>query len=269
MGKKPNILIANKDPKYSDIYEKKLQIEGFEVIMAQPVALDVKVKILRHYPEIVVLEYVMHDANAIDIIRFCKENLTELPDFIVLGDEDENTARAFLLEHGAGNYIKRPFSMNRLCNTAVTVAENKKLKVGFYSETEMKTRIEKLIHLIFKEFKMPLHRNGSSYLAACIYNCATNPELLIGVTKILYPVISKQYNSQSAAVESCMRKSIDCLWKNGDREVLKKYFCDPKTNELRKKKPSSLEFISTVVNIISLTISMEAEILQHDETIYD
>lgn len=73
-------------------------------------------------------------------------------------------------------------------------------------------------------------------------------ELLSAVTRGLYPIIGKRYNTTASRVEREIRHSIDGV--GGDKKTINKIFGYTINNE--KGKPTNSEFIAMVADKLRL-----------------
>ena len=116
---------------------------------------------------------------------------------------------------------------------------------------EMQDRILELrISELLRQLGVPAHIKGYQYLRKAIIAVAKEPEIISGVTKILYPDIARSYGTTPGSVERAMRKAIEAAWDRGDIDCLQHYFGNAVNPE--KGKPTNSEFIATVADIMYL-----------------
>lgn len=48
--------------------------------------------------------------------------------------------------------------------------------------------------------------------------------MLVSVTKCIYPVVAKYYNTSDKRVERAIRNSIETVWLEGDPDILNEFF---------------------------------------------
>lgn len=103
--------------------------------------------------------------------------------------------------------------------------------------------IERQIAAEMRAIGMPPHLKGNYYLrdAIRIYTLSESPTEL-SVTKDIYPLIAKIYNTRPPLVEHAIRNAIEITWTRGDLNTIHAYF-GYTINDL-KGKPSNLEFIA-------------------------
>lgn len=67
------------------------------------------------------------------------------------------------------------------------------------------------------------------------------------VSKELYPMIAKQFNSTPSRVERTMRHAIECAWERGDPYTIDS--CFGYTISADKGKPTVSEFVSRMARV--------------------
>ena len=106
------------------------------------------------------------------------------------------------------------------------------------------TNTSKYIEKLMRVCRIPVHLTGRTYLKTAVEMCCANAEMLSGITKILYPSISKYYSVSSCSVERALRIVIDKSWSKdneGYTQIL---------NIGIHKKPTNKEFIAAAVNYV-------------------
>lgn len=60
---------------------------------------------------------------------------------------------------------------------------------------------------------------GATYLKEAILMVQREHDILLGVTKLLYPEIAKMYDTTPKCVERAIGHAIECSWNRADKEV--------------------------------------------------
>lgn len=81
------------------------------------------------------------------------------------------------------------------------------------------------------------------------WRCAC-PDVINGVTKVLYPTVAKQNGTTASRVERAIRHAIEVAWDRGDVDVLNSYF--GYTIHNLRGKPTNSEFIAMIADKIRL-----------------
>ena len=72
------------------------------------------------------------------------------------------------------------------------------------------------------------------------------------MTKALYPMVAKRYNTTPSRVERAIRHAIEVAWDRGDIEILQKYFGYTVSNA--KGKPTNSEFVALIADKLQLRL---------------
>ena len=100
------------------------------------------------------------------------------------------------------------------------------------------------------EIGIPAHIKGYQYIRDGIIMTVREPEIINGVTKVLYPAIAKKNGTTASRVERAIRHAIEVAWDRGDLETLQKYFGYTVSNA--KGKPTNSEFIAMIADRLVL-----------------
>lgn len=113
-------------------------------------------------------------------------------------------------------------------------------------KTDLTRRVTEIIHHI----GVPAHIKGYNYLREAIILCVKDKTLIEGITKVLYPEISKTFNTTPSRVERAIRHAIEVAWDRGDLDIIQQYF--GYTVSIAKGKPTNSEFIALIADKIRL-----------------
>ncbi len=120
-------------------------------------------------------------------------------------------------------------------------------------EQEEALTVEEAVVKCLKELGVPQHLGGYKYLISAICYKYKNPEVT-SVTKVLYPMIAKQFGSTPSRVERSIRHAIESSWTNGSTEKQHKLFGYAISDS--KGKPTNFQFIETISNELKLSINV-------------
>ena len=110
--------------------------------------------------------------------------------------------------------------------------------------------LEQIVTNVLHEIGVPAHLKGHTYLRAAVIMCLNDDKLIHEVTKLLYPIVSKNFATTSSRVERAIRHAIEVAWDRGDVEVLNGYF--GYTIQGSRGKPTNSEFIAMLSDTIRL-----------------
>jgi CheY-like chemotaxis protein len=102
------ILVVEDDPVFQRILHKRIDGEGYEVILASDGREGMRA-IVAHEPQLVVSDWMMPMVDGLELCRAVKTGLGETaPYFILLTAKGEITDRLLALDTGADDYLVKP-----------------------------------------------------------------------------------------------------------------------------------------------------------------
>lgn len=117
-------------------------------------------------------------------------------------------------------------------------------------EVQETVDLEKEVTDMIHSLGVPAHIKGYQYLRTAISMSVREPGLIGAITKQLYPMIAKEYETSPSRVERAIRHAIEVAWSRGKMETLEETF--GYTVSLGKGKPTNSEFIALVADKIRL-----------------
>lgn len=194
--------------------------------------------IISDSPDVVVMDAVMPNMDAIEVIQKVKAIGVKPPKFIVTSSYDSPFLERQIMQNGADYFLLKPFDINLLISRIQLLINSKDKfsnKIG---------NIEVIVTDIIHMFGIPAHIKGYRYLREAIILSLENRLLLDSVTKKLYPAVAEKFDASASGVERAMRHAIEILWENGNRTALATHFGN--------KKPTNSEFIAYITDEISI-----------------
>lgn len=110
--------------------------------------------------------------------------------------------------------------------------------------------LEKDVTDMIHEIGVPAHIKGYQYLREAIMMSVEDIDTLNSITKILYPMIAKRFQTTPSRVERAIRHAIEVAWSRGRMETLDALF--GYTINTGKGKPTNSEFIALIADKIRL-----------------
>lgn len=110
---------------------------------------------------------------------------------------------------------------------------------------------------ILKELGTPADLLGYHYLKYAVELMLQDMSLMKSITKKLYPMIAKKFNTTCSRVERTIRHAIEVACEKGNIQLHHKLFgftIDP-----NKCKPTNSEFIVTVVDWLNMNEAKESD----------
>ena len=149
---------------------------------------------------------------------------------------------------GIKYFMLKPFELSDLEEKILEYSNNevysKKTIDLYYSDLQMS--ITKLLH----ELGVPSHIKGYTFIREGINLIYNDPSIANAITKELYPVIAKKYETTPSRVERAIRHAIEVSWNRANWELMEEIF--GYSVDIDKAKATNSEFIVTLADKLRL-----------------
>ena len=188
-------------------------------------------------PDVMVLDLMMPHMDGLTILSQM-ENLQIRPACMVTTGFVSTFVEQRVTELGADYMMRKPFDFEAAMDRILDLLEVNDHAPPMAPRTHSQFA-EKLLALGFS-----LKRRGFHYLDASLAIYCTNPQ--ISVTKELYPMVAKQFNTTPTSVERAIRTVIQDAWTQGNHKDWQQYFsCTPSGYVPR---PTNTAFLTQLIN---------------------
>lgn len=258
-----NVAIAEDNPQMLDLLNNMLEKEeGFHVVGSAGNGEEACQLIERTEPDLVLMDVIMPKMDGISVIEKVrkKQGGRKMPSFVMVtaAGSESVTAEAFRL--GASYFIMKPFEQNEAMQRIRQVCREKNQKAaspkpglpaGYVDKAEyIRQNLENDVTQMLHEIGIPAHIKGYQYLRDAIAISVNEEDMLVSVTKVLYPTIAKKHNTTASRVERAIRHAIEVAWTRGKLDTIYEVFGYTVNNG--KGKPTNSEFIALVSDKIRL-----------------
>ncbi|MGN1113998.1 MAG: sporulation transcription factor Spo0A [Oscillospiraceae bacterium] len=252
MTSKIKILIGDDTAQYGVSCASELRSLGFYVITRPKDGMIVYDAIKNEAPDVAVIEGVMPNLDAIELIKKIQSSSYKKPKFIVTGSYENSFIEQQVMQEGASYYMLRPFDIKIL---------GERIKALLNIDTDINAdlsvmrakdnpNLEIIVTDIIHQIGVPAHIKGYHYLREAIIESVNDKEMLESVTKLLYPSVAKKFDTTPSRVERAIRHAIEIAWDRGDLDILNSFF--GYTINTGKGKPTNSEFIALITDKICL-----------------
>ena len=163
-------------------------------------------------PDFLITELVIAGYDGLSVIEKVKNMNADIK-IIVLSAlcREEIVSRAVSL--GADYFMAKPMNFDVLTERMNEVAEGgDAMRVsGNFHRTTLSEKVSK----IFINVGIPPHIKGYSFLREGVIMAVENPAIINNITKQLYPMIGKRYDTSASKVERAIRHAIEVAWNRG------------------------------------------------------
>jgi two-component system response regulator (stage 0 sporulation protein A) len=253
MNNKIKILIGDDTAQYGVNCAASLRSLGFFVITRPKDGMVIFDAIRSEGPEVVMIDAVMPNLDAIELIKKVMSSGYKKPMFIVTSAYENAFIEQQVMNAGASYFMLKPFDIKVL-------GERIKMMLGidcditgelpFSSSSRQNPNLEIIVTDIIHQIGVPAHIKGYHYLREAIISSVGDKEMLESVTKLLYPAVAKKFKTTPSRVERAIRHAIEIAWDRGNIDTLNSFF--GYTINTGKGKPTNSEFIALITDKICL-----------------
>ena len=227
--------------------------------------------IKKEEPDIVVLDIIMPHLDGLGVMEKI-DNVTKRPRVIILTSFGQENMTQRAVQLGADYYILKPFDLDTLgkrirqlvgtseittnysMSSKNLITQNDSISYANNGSTKTSKTIEVEVTKMIQQMGVPAHVKGYQYLRDAIISVIKEVSLLGAVTKELYPMIAKKYNTTPSRVERAIRHAIELAWDRGNIEFMNKFF--GYTINVDRGKPTNSEFIAMVADKLRIADGM-------------
>lgn len=112
--------------------------------------------------------------------------------------------------------------------------------------------LERYITNILSYLGVPNHLKGYYYLRNAILLCVRDMAASTNASKLVYPVIAKQFRTTELNVTRDIRSAIEASWSHGNTEAIEKMF--GYSIKSGRQRPTNSEYIARIADKIRLDI---------------
>lgn len=251
MEPKMRVLVADPDANFRvlirDVIRNQIDMEIAAETSDGTEALELIGKLR---PDVVLMELALTGQDGITLLHKLAENKSDTT-VIVLSAFVSASIMAECSALGAAYFIPKPCDMESVLKH-MRMARQPKSFVNNASAAANELSLEAMVTEVIHDIGVPAHIKGYKYLREAIILTVEDPEMINGVTKILYPTVAKRYSTTASRVERAIRHAIEVAWDRGDVDTLQKYF--GYTVSGIKGKPTNSECIAMIADHLALKI---------------
>lgn len=252
MTNKIKILIGDDSAQYGVFCASSLRAMGFFVITRQKDGMVIYDAIKNELPDVVMIDAVMPNLDAIELIKKVMASGYKKPLFIVTSAYENSFIENQVMNAGASYFMLKPFDVKMLGDRVKAMLD---IDTDISSESpcihkKSSPNLEIIVTDIIHQIGVPAHIKGYHYLREAIMASVNDKEMLESVTKLLYPAVAKKFSTTPSRVERAIRHAIEIAWDRGDVDTLNSFF--GYTINIGKGKPTNSEFIALITDKICL-----------------
>lgn len=252
MTNKIKVLIGDDSAEYGVSTANTLRTMGFFVVARPKDGLALFDAIKNEMPDVVIVDAIMPNLDAIELMKKIKVSVYKKPVFIVVSTYDNPFIEKQVMENGAAYFMLRPFETKILGERilALTSKDSSSNDEINFHKNDKATSLEVVVTDIIHQIGVPAHIKGYHYLREAIIQSVNDASKLESVTKVLYPSVAKRFQTTPSRVERAIRHAIEIAWDRGNLDTLNSFF--GYTVNTGKGKPTNSEFVALITDKIRL-----------------
>jgi len=238
-----NINLVNMMKEY---FSSKSSIEVYAVARDGEEGIS-KIEAEKNNFDVIVLDLIMPKKDGLYVLEEMKKRKIN-KSVIVASSYSSGEVIKKVSDYGVSYYALKPYDLVDLERKIIECvnSKNKNGKILNLENNNLQISITKILH----ELGMPSHIKGYQYIREGISLIYTNPEIVGGITKELYPEIANKFDTTVSRVERAIRHAIEVSWNRGDWTLMEDIFGH--SVDIDKAKPTNSEFIVTIADNLRL-----------------
>lgn len=256
MNRKIKVVIADDNRSLCQMLNDYLA--GQEDISVQGVGyngIDAWELIKAHEPDLLILDLVMPNLDGLGVLERLNSRVNApRPKVVVLTAFGQETLTHQAMSLGVDYFVLKPFDLDVLGkrirqlitdpNPAARPAPTAPTALVQNTSSGLNLGVE--VTNMMHQIGIPAHVKGYQYIRDAILMVVEDVTLLGAVTKELYPMIAKKYDTAPSRVERGIRHAIELAWERGHTETLKRIF--GYSLNIERQKPTNSEFIALLAD---------------------
>ena len=254
MNNRKYLLIADDGGEFCNGCKAALDAKGFETILCRKDG-QLLLDLIREYkPKVVLMEAFMSNLDALGVLIAVNRGDCQVrPIMVTMSNVDGPGISSQLIKEGSAYHFVKPFDPDIIAERIMALCGQHPVADDLNQknrEEDQPVDLETVVTEIILEIGIPAHIKGYQYIRDGIIMTVCEPDVINGVTKVLYPAIAKKNDTTASRVERAIRHAIEVAWDRGDVDILNSYF--GYTIHNLRGKPTNSEFIAMIADKIRL-----------------
>ena len=194
--------------------------------------------------DLLLIDILLPQVDGIKILEEMKSKGIDKKIIVLSSFKDDFSIRK-IQTLNASYYMLKPIDLSILETRMMELFEhNNSIK---YKETiNVEVEVSSLLH----DLGIPSHVRGYRYIRDGVMLLYESSSLVNLVTKDVYPIIAKKYDTTTTRVERAIRHAIEISWMRGDIKLMEELFGN--SIDFDRSKPTNAEFLTTIADKFKL-----------------
>jgi len=208
-----------------------------------------------HEPDLLILDLVMPNLDGLGVLERLNSRVnTPRPKVVVLTAFGQEALTHQAMSLGVDYFVLKPFDLEvlgkrirqLLADPSPAARSTQVSQSSLVQTTSSSLNLGVEVTNMMHQIGIPAHVKGYQYIRDAILMVVEDVTLLGAVTKELYPMIAKKYDTAPSRVERGIRHAIELAWERGHTETLKRIF--GYSLNIERQKPTNSEFIALLAD---------------------
>lgn len=256
------IVLADRDGIYLQRLKRSLERKGEMTVVGMADSGNELVRLVQaHQADVVLMDIILRESDGFWAMeQLQRMGLNPITIVISAMDSDKMVRRAIGV--GVDYYMAKPVQgellIERIYQLAGLATDDIPDSIQIRAQDEVDMPANRSVHLqqlnLEAEISAVLSRMGISasikgyhFIRRAVMMATEEPEVLIGITKGLYPDLAKMFKTSSSKVERAIRHAIESAWKKNGPQV---YF--ELAGYMQYDKPTNGQFIAVLAEYFRL-----------------
>lgn len=246
-NRKSKVILADRDGFYLQRLKRCLERKGEMQVLGMtdsgPALLEMAKEL---QPDVILMDILLSERDGFWVLEnLRKEGIHGVCIMISAIDSDKLVRQAISL--GAEYYMAKPIQGELLLERIhqllehETVRMKQEVKKEIVMEENPFRNLEGEISVLLSRMGISASIKGYHFIRKAVIMAVEDEEVLVGITKGLYPDIAKGYKTSASKVERAIRHAIESAWKKNGPQV---YF--EIAGYLPSEKPTNGQFIAAL-----------------------
>lgn len=194
--------------------------------------------------DLLLIDILLPQVDGIKILEELKHKGIEKKIIVLSSFKDDFSIRR-IQTLNANYYMLKPMDLSILESRMLELFEHSN-NLKYKENINVEVEVSSLLH----DLGIPSHVRGYRYIRDGVMLLYESTALVNLVTKDIYPIIAKKYDTTTTRVERAIRHAIEISWMRGDIKLMEDLFGN--SIDFDRSRPTNAEFLTTIADKFKL-----------------
>ena len=194
--------------------------------------------------DLLLIDILLPQVDGIKILEDMKAKGIEKKIIVLSSFKDDFSIRR-IQALNANYYMLKPMDLSILESRMLELFEHSN-NIKYKETINVEVEVSSLLH----DLGIPSHVRGYRYIRDGVMLLYESTSMVNLVTKDIYPIIAKKYDTTTTRVERAIRHAIEISWMRGDIKLMEDLFGN--SIDFDRSRPTNAEFLTTIADKFKL-----------------